>query len=214
MKQRSALYLVILLTCGSTALAGSGPMDVAGLCGESGSAVQRIKYVGGRLGVRLQGLTPQLAEFFGLSRPAGALISRVEADSPASKAGLMAGDVIISIGGERVEDPYDASRTIRRKPAGAVEIVVVRDKQEKTFTAQLEKSDGAWVIMPFNRKGVMVTTPTLKIKPVKIKTPVFKMKAKTRAITRIRPPRVTKPSKALPRVKVKPVRAKKGTVLL
>ncbi|HET9532107.1 MAG TPA: PDZ domain-containing protein [Blastocatellia bacterium] len=214
MKRFSILFLIILLTCGSTALAGSAPPDVSGSCSQSDKVGQRKWIIGGsRLGVRLQRLTPQLAEFFGLSRPAGALISWVEDGSPAQKAGLLAGDVILSVGGERVEDASDATWTIWRKPDGPVEIIVMRDKQERTFTAELEKGTRVLLLTPRQIK-VLGLTPRLAIPAFKFRPPLFKHRLLTRPITRVRPLRVAKPFKERPKIKVRPTRVKRGTVLL
>ncbi len=60
------------------------------------------KVTRGRLGVAIQDLDQALAESFGLDRARGALVSRVEADGPAAKAGLEAGDVILGFDGEAV----------------------------------------------------------------------------------------------------------------
>ncbi len=57
----------------------------------------------GRLGVSIQSLDQSLADSFGLSRPAGALVSEIEAGGPAAKAGLEPGDVILAVNGQTVE---------------------------------------------------------------------------------------------------------------
>ncbi|MFQ5690380.1 MAG: PDZ domain-containing protein [Gemmatimonadota bacterium] len=93
----------------------------------------------GRMGVSLQNLNSQLADYFGLDDDRGALITWVAEDSPAQKAGLKAGDVILSIGGEEVEDPGDVARLIRRRDAGPVEVRVMRDRSEQSFTVELKK---------------------------------------------------------------------------
>jgi predicted metalloprotease with PDZ domain len=93
----------------------------------------------GRIGVSLQSLTPQLAEYFGLPGKSGALVTSVREDSPAAKAGLKAGDVIISVDGQAVDDPSDALRIIRKKDEGPMEIKVLRDKHERTFSVEMEK---------------------------------------------------------------------------
>ena len=54
------------------------------------------KVVRGRIGVTIQDVNAQLAESFGLDRPRGALVSSVEKDGPAAKAGLQPGDVILA----------------------------------------------------------------------------------------------------------------------
>lgn len=215
MKRHSKLFLVILLTCGSTALAGTDPADVAGPCGEGGPAGQRKTMIAGsRLGVRLQNLTPQLAEFFGLPRPAGALISIVEENSPAQQAGLKAGDIIISVGGERVENPSDATLTIWRKPKGPVEIVVVRDKQEMTFTANLQEDARTWVLMPGKVRDLTIFPPRLMTPRIRFKTPVYTYRMISKPVVRVRPPRAIKLKKERPKIKVAPARVKRSTILL
>jgi serine protease Do len=91
---------------------------------------------GGRFGARLQSLTNQLAEYFGAKQ--GVLVSSVQEDSPASKAGLRAGDVITSINGRTVDEPRDVTREIRdAEENDEVEIGVLRDRKELTLKAQI-----------------------------------------------------------------------------
>jgi len=90
------------------------------------------------LGVYLQPLTEQLRDYFRVKDDAGVLISEVVEDSPADKAGLKAGDVIIAVGDEEVEEQDDIIEEIREREEGeVVEIVVVREGRIKTFTAEL-----------------------------------------------------------------------------
>jgi serine protease Do len=90
----------------------------------------------GRLGARLQPLTGQLAEYFGVKE--GVLVSSVDADSPAAKAGLKAGDVITSVNGRTVNDTRDITQEIRGADEGKdVEIQVLRDRKSLTLKAQL-----------------------------------------------------------------------------
>lgn len=96
-----------------------------------------------RLGVTMQGLTPQLAEYFGIKEGEGALLSSVREDSPAEKAGLRAGDVIVEVDGEAVEGPGGVMRAISGHDEGEVEITVVRDKKRRTMKATLEKREDA-----------------------------------------------------------------------
>jgi serine protease Do len=93
------------------------------------------------MGVTLQNLTPQLAEYFGLKDRSGALITSVRDDSPASRAGLKAGDIILAIDGEKVEDPGDAMRIMRKKEEGPVDIRLLRDRREMNLTVTLEKPE-------------------------------------------------------------------------
>jgi S1-C subfamily serine protease len=97
---------------------------------------------GRRLGVSVQELTGQLASYFGVQR--GVLVTAVTEGSPASRAGLKAGDVIASINGNRIESRDDLVRALRnasdRRQAEAPEITIgiVRDKKESTVKATIE----------------------------------------------------------------------------
>jgi len=68
---------------------------------QGGSSVVRRPW----LGAKLQAVTPEIADGLGLKRPAGALVASITAKSPAARAGLKTGDVIISIDGQPVDDP-------------------------------------------------------------------------------------------------------------
>lgn len=88
----------------------------------------------GRLGVSLTPLSDQLATYFGVKD--GALVSSVEADSPAAQAGVKAGDVITAVNGRTVGDVGDVMAAVREAaPGAAIEIGVVRDKKELTLKA-------------------------------------------------------------------------------
>jgi predicted metalloprotease with PDZ domain len=90
----------------------------------------------GRLGVRLQPLTEQLAAHFGASE--GVLVSSVDEGSPAGKAGLKAGDVIMAVNGRAVSEPGDVSRELRDSDtASSVEITVMRERKPLTLKAEL-----------------------------------------------------------------------------
>jgi len=89
-----------------------------------------------RLGVGIQPLTPQLAHYFGAKD--GVLITTVEPDSPAAKAGLKAGDVITAVGETTVSSPSDLSRAVRRVEEGSqLSIAYTRDKKSATTTATI-----------------------------------------------------------------------------
>jgi len=102
----------------------------------------------GRLGASLQSLTPQLAEFFGLSGRKGVLVSSVEENSAAAKAGLQAGDIILSIGGEDIDNPMEIGRELRKRDEGPVDLKILRNRQERSLTVQLEKRQGAALADP------------------------------------------------------------------
>lgn len=89
----------------------------------------------GFLGIEIQNLSPQLAEYFGLGSSQGVLIVRVEEDSPADRAGLEANDVIVEYNGHSVDESGAfRSRVATTAPGESVSIVVQRDGErvEKT----------------------------------------------------------------------------------
>jgi serine protease Do len=95
----------------------------------------------GWLGVSLQPLNPELAASFGVKEPKGALVTEVMPDSPAAKAGLRSGDVIINVNGKKVENPGDVARTVATAPVGrAAKVTVWRDKQEHALSVVLREA--------------------------------------------------------------------------
>jgi Do/DeqQ family serine protease len=91
-----------------------------------GHAVQRPW-----LGAKLQALTPELADSLGVKRPAGALVANVLPDGPAARAGLKAGDLIVSVDGQAVDDPNAFDYRFATKPlGGAAKLGVVRAGRE------------------------------------------------------------------------------------
>jgi len=113
--------------------------------------VARGKITRGWLGVSIQPLTPELAKSFGLKEPKGVLIADVVKDSPADKAGLVAGDVLMEFDGKKVDAPQDLQKIVAvTAPGKGVPVKLWREKGEKTLeikigetpeeTAQLEPS--------------------------------------------------------------------------
>jgi len=92
----------------------------------------------GRLGVSVQSMTPELGEYFG-AKNGGALVSTVTKESAAAKAGIKAGDVIVSVNGRAVTDADDLINKIEDVD-GDITIVVLRDKKEVTLKATIEQT--------------------------------------------------------------------------
>jgi membrane-associated protease RseP (regulator of RpoE activity) len=90
-----------------------------------------------RLGVTTSALGKQLADYFGVAH--GVLVSSVEENSPAEKAGLKAGDVITEADGQQVGDADDLVRALGAKDEGEVTLNVVRDKQRRTVRVTPER---------------------------------------------------------------------------
>lgn len=93
----------------------------------------------GRLGVQLGELTPQLADYFGAT-DGGVLVSSINQDSPAEKAGLKAGDVITSVNGDQVRNSDDLIDQLREVEGREVTIGIVRDKKESTLKATIDEA--------------------------------------------------------------------------
>ena len=79
----------------------------------------------GRIGVAIQEVTRQLADSFGLPRAAGAIVSSVEVDGPAARAGVLQGDVILRFGGRDVDSSNDLPRIVASVQPGSVVAVDV-----------------------------------------------------------------------------------------
>ena len=96
------------------------------------------RVVRGWLGVAIQPVTPELAKSLKLSDSTGALVSSVTDDSPAEKAGLKAGDVIVEFNGERVAKADRLPSAVAVTPVGReVPISIVRDGKPLKLTAKI-----------------------------------------------------------------------------
>jgi len=85
------------------------------------------KVTRGRIGVAIQNVTRDLADSLGLSRTDGAAVGTVEEDSPAAKAGVEVGDVILKLDGRTVESSADLSRSVRAvRPGQKITVSVWR----------------------------------------------------------------------------------------
>jgi serine protease Do len=110
---------------GYMGLSFSIPIDVAVKIKDD--LVKFGKVTRGRIGVAIQGVNKDLAESFGLDRPRGALVSTVEPGSPAEKAGIKSGDVILSVDGKAIDQSVDLPRIVgETKPGTALALQVWR----------------------------------------------------------------------------------------
>lgn len=98
------------------------------------SLIDKGKVIRGWLGVTIQPLTPDLAKQFKLKDDKGALIGDVIEKSPAEKAGLLRGDVIIEYEGEKVDEPFQLRNMVANtSPGKKVEIKIIRENKTKTI---------------------------------------------------------------------------------
>ena len=95
----------------------------------------------GWLGVQIQHMSDDLAESLGLDEPKGALVSSVVDDSPAQKAGLEAGDVILSFDGKEVGEMRDLPRIVADTPSGSnAQLGVWRDGKTRDMEVRVGES--------------------------------------------------------------------------
>ena len=99
---------------------------------------QNGRVIRGYLGTVVQPVTPELAAAFGLKETSGALVADVAPGSPAEKAGLAHGDVIVALDGKKVEAPRELRLKIGGLPPGTkVGLKFLRDGKERDATAEL-----------------------------------------------------------------------------
>jgi serine protease Do len=123
---------------GSMGLSFAIPIDVAMQVSEQLRTTGKVTR--GRIGVTIQELTRELAESFGLSKPAGALISNVEKNGPADKAGIEASDVILNFDGKPVDSSADLPRMVAAtKPGSKVTVELWRKGEIKRVTIVIAK---------------------------------------------------------------------------
>jgi serine protease Do len=93
----------------------------------------------GWLGVSAQMVTPDLAEALGLSEPVGAIVNGITKNSPADKAGLMRGDVIVDLDGRKILDPSELPRMVAFGHIGkTVVLKVIRQGKLMEIKAVIE----------------------------------------------------------------------------
>ncbi|MEJ1161598.1 DegQ family serine endoprotease [Prosthecomicrobium sp. N25] len=92
----------------------------------------------GWLGVRIQGVTDDIAESLGLKEPKGALVAGVTEKGPADSAGIQAGDVILRFDGKVVPGVRELPRMVADSPiTKEVDVVVLRKGKEETIKVKL-----------------------------------------------------------------------------
>jgi len=96
----------------------------------------------GWLGVGIQDLTPELAEYYGIEDNKGVLVAQVFEGDPADKAGIKANDVIIEVDGKSVDTSRDLTATIAAVPVGKnIPITILRDGKTRTVNVKIAKRD-------------------------------------------------------------------------
>jgi len=103
---------------------------------------EKGKVTRGWLGVMIQKVTPDLAKSFGLKDEAGALVGDVTSASPADKAGIKPGDIIIEFDGKPIKEMNELPRLVAAVPVGkVVEVKVLREGKPQIFKIQVQELD-------------------------------------------------------------------------
>lgn len=113
-----------------------------------------------QIGVSVSSLTKQLGEHFGVAEGKGLLINSVREDSPAAKAGLKAGDVVVEVDGKEVKSAFDLSRSINEKKEGTVNLTIIRNKSRQTVTVE-PKSRDTKLFSPDSSGKIKLSTETV-----------------------------------------------------
>ncbi len=136
------------------------------------SQLKKGEVIRGWLGVVIQEVTPELAQSFGLPQPEGALVSDIEPGSPAEKAGIRKGDIILKYNGKDIKRVRDLSLSAANTPIGeTVTITLLREKKSMTVALKVGRMPGEGVVagLPTTGPGsrtelgllVDVVTPTI-----------------------------------------------------
>jgi len=112
------------------------------------NVVEQLKDKGrvdrGWLGVMIQEVDKDLAQSFGLRKPEGALVARVEPDSPADKAGLIDGDIITEFNKEAITQSADLPHVVGSTPPGTkVPVTIMREGKKKSLTVTVATLESA-----------------------------------------------------------------------
>lgn len=101
------------------------------------------------IGVSLTNLSPELREHFGAPKDSGVIVESVQDDSPADKAGIKVGDIILSVDGKDVRTSLDLRRALAEKKEGdSVRIEALRGRSRQTFVATVKERDTPRFVEP------------------------------------------------------------------
>ncbi|MFN0278827.1 MAG: PDZ domain-containing protein [Pyrinomonadaceae bacterium] len=129
---------------------------------------------GRQIGISVYPVTKQLGERFGVD--GGVMINNVREDSPAAKAGLKAGDIIVEAEGKAIKNTLDLMRALSDKKEGDVQLTFLRDRNRQTIsvTPEMSKDGGFFFQTDDDEEGMLpampgkihLTTPAVPVAPV------------------------------------------------
>ncbi|TRZ69643.1 MAG: DegQ family serine endoprotease [Rhodocyclaceae bacterium] len=127
--------------------------------------MQYGKVTHGRLGVTIQEVNQALADSFGLKSPQGALVSAVEKDSPAERAGLEPGDVIVGLNDKKISHSADLPGLVADiKPGTSTKLEIVRHGTSKTVSVSVGEMQSDQLVQ--DNKGAPQGRLGLAVRPL------------------------------------------------
>ena len=141
------------------------PMDEAIRVSDQLRATGKVSR--GRIGVQIGPVDKEVAESIGLGSATGALVSAVEPDSPAAKAGLQAGDVIVQFNGTKIDKVSDLPRLVgNTKPGSKVSLTIFRrgKQQQLAITVADVPADESQVAQAPEASGATANAKTLGLR--------------------------------------------------
>jgi serine protease Do len=138
-----------------------------------------------QIGVGVSSLTKQLGDYFGVPEGRGLLVTSVRENSPAAKAGLKAGDIILEAEGKEVKGNLDLVRAVNEKKEGEVTLTIIRDKNRQTVRVTPEAIKGDFAPL-FEGKlpemNYQMTQPPTPAAPVQTVAPTVRPAAPRRIL--------------------------------
>ena len=125
---------------------------------EGRAAIEALFVSRAFIGVSLANLSPELREHFGAPKEAGVIVESVQDDSPADKAGIRVGDIVLSADGKDVKSSADLRMALRDKKEGeSVRIDLLRGRSRQTVVASVKERDHPRVMQFEDLRGVVGT---------------------------------------------------------
>ena len=134
--------LTTLLTAAALAIApATASADDSFWSMVKAKATEKAPAESSRFGVQIIAITPELRAHYGSKDQRGVLVAHVDPGSPAALAGIAVGDLLVDIGGMKVDNAGDVFAAIANAgPARTLPVSVLRDRQRKELSVQLDHS--------------------------------------------------------------------------
>jgi serine protease Do len=130
------------------------------------SIIKHGKVVRGWLGVSIQNLTPELAKSLGIKETEGALIAGIESHSPADKAGLKRGDLVITLDGKKIVDSTNLRNMVAATPPGKkVDFKIIREGKEQTIPVTLGEYKEKKIVKKTEYNNIMKDVTVQELTP-------------------------------------------------